>query len=270
MSKVKRALIAFVLSYLVPGLGHIYDGEILVGLSIGLGFLALGYLAVLLRLLFAFWTALAYLIAGSILVLAIAIHAAVVAVRQVRTASVPRLTWRPCTIGALLLCLYIFAHSGSPDRLLPVRAFKMPTNSMSPTIVDGDRIIADMSYYKTHRPNRGDVIIFKMPVTDVLYTKRVIAIGGDTIAGSPGVAILDGQILAEPYAIHDPNETPYDGETFGPITISGNDVFVMGDNRDQSNDSREYGPFDVSRVVGKPLYIYYSRDDKSRIGRAIH
>jgi signal peptidase I len=269
MSKLKRGSIAFLLSYLVPGLGHIYNGQILVGVSIGLGFLASGFLAVSVRLLFAFRTAFAYLIAGSILVLAIAIQAAVVAVRQVKNDSVPRLTWRPCTAGALLLCAAILAHTGSPDRLLPVRAFKMPTKSMSPTIVEGDRIIADMGYYKTHQPNRGDVVVFKMPVTDVLYTKRIIAIGGDTIEGSPGVAILNGRTLSEPYAIHDPDESPYDGETFGPVKIPASEIFVMGDNRDDSYDSREYGPFDVSRVVGKPLYIYYSRDDKSRIGRAI-
>jgi len=268
-SKIKRGCIGFLLSILVPGLGQVYNGQLIPGFVLGIGFLAFQFLAVLFRLPFQFRTGVVFLVAVWTLQLAAATHAAVVASRQAKTGALPRHTWRSYAIAAAILGTVVVAHSGSPDRLLPVRAFNMTSKSMSPTLIVGDHVIADMGYYRTHSPDRGDVIIFKMPITNVLYTKRVIAVGGDSIQGSPGVAILNGQTLSEPYAIHDPDEVPYDAETFGPVTIPSNELFVMGDNRDASYDSREYGPVDASRVVGKVLFIYYSRVDRSRIGRAI-
>jgi signal peptidase I len=269
MSKLKRGSIAFLLSLVVPGLGQIYAGQLLAGPLLGVGFLAFGFFAISEGLRFAYRTGLIFLIASSTFQLAIAIHAAFVAARHINSATVPKPKWRPCAIGAALVGLFVFAHSGSPDRLLPVRAFKMPSISMSPTLVVGDRFIADISYYKTHRPDRGDVVIFKMPTNDVLFTKRVIAVAGDSIEGTPEKTIVNGQTLSEPYAFRDTSETPDDGETFGPITIPANEIFVMGNNRNHSYDSRYFGSIDVSRVVGKALYIYYSHDDKSRIGHAI-
>jgi signal peptidase I len=126
-----------------------------------------------------------------------------------------------------------------------------------------------MWYYKTNRPKRGDLVVYRMPVNNVLFVKRVVAIGGDTIAVDSKGTILNGQRIPEPYILSEDTTPPEDSADFGPVSIPANQFFVMGDNRNHSYDSRYLGPVDVNRLVGKPLYIYYSSGNLGRIGRTI-
>ena len=264
---VKRGAIAFLLSLAMPGVGHIYDGWTAVGLVICLVFVGFGYFAGLLGVLHAFKSAVLYVIINCIFPILIATWAAVVAVREVRTDSVPAKRHTLVAVSVLLIGVVGAVILGFPERVLGIRALIIRGQSMSPTLVVGDRFVVDATRYKTSQPSRGDVIAFSRLEGNQQFVERVVALPGETIEGGPGWLMLDGKLLSEPY-LQQTGE-PTDDLTFGPVRIPPHELFVMGDNRGQSNDSRSFGPIDANAVLGKALFIYYSSVDKTRIGRAI-
>jgi signal peptidase I len=154
-------------------------------------------------------------------------------------------------IAAQLLGMAITRASG-------FRSFEVPSVSMERTIQKGDRIVADFWYYNSRSPERDEVIIFKR--TDTFFVKRVIAVGGDTIAGKDGLVLLNGQTLDEPFVERRESYATSSSNTFGPVTVPRDKFFVMGDNRDESLDSRypSFGLVDKDSIVGKSLYIFAS------------
>ena len=271
MRKFKRGATAFLLSAFVPGLGQIFNGQMLLGVALFAFYALWVFSAGVFRLLYSFPSAISYALVLWIFVFSVAIHAVRVAIRQVRNDSVSRKGWRSYALSTVMVCIIAVMVSGNnfPERILGVHAYKIPAESMSPTLVSGDRLMVDMRYYKTNRPKRGDVAVYRMPENNVLFVKRVVAIGGDTIAGDSEGTILNGQRISEPYILSEDTTPPEDSANFGPVSIPANQFFVMGDNRNHSYDSRYIGPVDVNRLVGKPLYIYYSSGNIGRIGRTI-
>lgn len=151
------------------------------------------------------------------------------------------------------------------------RAYRMTANSMAPTLLPGDRLVADMHYFPEHPAARGDLVIFRFPTPEgeTLYLKRVIALPGDVISGTPETVVLNGQPLREPYVNPESQDAIYDSKaTFGPLTVPASHVFLMGDNRQHSYDSRHFGLVPVGRLVGKPLYISWSKE-LNRIGSRV-
>jgi signal peptidase I len=130
----------------------------------------------------------------------------------------------------------------------------------------GDYIVADMRSYHYRPPNREDVIVFERRGT--FFIKRVIATSGDTIQGTRGNVLLNGQAVDEPYVRHTLQPVPDWMVTFGPLKVPNGKYFVMGDNRDVSLDSRssEFGLVDENSIAGKPLYVFRS----DRPGTSIH
>lgn len=135
---------------------------------------------------------------------------------------------------------------------------------MRETLIPGDRILVDCWHYRHTPPTRGDLVVFKSDA--LLLVKRVIATGGDTIESRNGVIVVNGMRIDEPYVRHTGNPTR-EMQTFGPRKVAPNKVFVMGDNRDESFDSRLTVAYDVSAVVAKPLYIYGF--DRARRGKVL-
>lgn len=181
-------------------------------------------------------------------------------------------------ITALILALLI--------RTFVVQAFKIPSGSMIPTLLIGDHILVNKFIYGTkipfsdkrilifRKPQRGDIIVFKYPENPKKdFIKRVIAVEGDVIEERNKIVYINGTPIKEPYAYHydryiksrefDPRDN------FGPIVVPRGKVFVMGDNRDQSYDSRYWGFVDLKEVKGKAFIIYWSwdPDDWVRFGR---
>ena len=170
---------------------------------------------------------------------------------------------------AVLLALFI--------RTFIVQAFKIPSGSMKQTLQVGDHILVNKFIYgvklpvlqKTiiplKNPRRGDIIVFKYPVEpEKDFIKRVVGVPGDVVEGQNKQIFINHQPLVEPYAIQtDPHIYPKGmqiRDNFGPITVPENALFVMGDNRDQSADSRFWGFVDMKKVRGKAFMIYWSWD----------
>jgi signal peptidase I len=136
-----------------------------------------------------------------------------------------------------------------------VKPFVIPSASMEPTLMVGDRILVNRVEYRFREPKRGDVIVFHEPGQPTSYTpliKRVVAIGGDTVAVHDGFLYLNGRPQPEPYIMAHPilNE-------FAQVTVPSGDLWVMGDNRNDSSDSRVFGPVSVKAVIGEAFLVYW-------------
>jgi signal peptidase I len=137
-----------------------------------------------------------------------------------------------------------------------VQAFWIPSPSMAPTLEVGDRVLVNKLAYRTHEVRRGDLIVFERPpetshgtegeIKDLI--KRVIAVGGDTIEGRNGEVYVNGELIDEPYIVDGTPTTDLDREV-----IPEGMVFVMGDNRQNSEDSRVFGPIDEDTIVGRAV-----------------
>ena len=136
------------------------------------------------------------------------------------------------------------------------------SGSMEPTLDVGMHYFVNRWIYRWHAPQRGDIIVFPSPVEpDLGLIKRVIAVGGDKVEIRNKQVIVNDQPLVEPYVIHKrPNER-LQGDDIGPLQVPMGYVFVLGDNRDQSEDSSVW--HDAS---GKPVYFV---PDASISGRLI-
>jgi len=138
------------------------------------------------------------------------------------------------------------------------RTFRMVGESMEPTLFPDDGITADTAYYADHPIADGDIIVFRHNGT--VLAKRVLAVGGETIEGRDGKLVRNGAVLSEPY-IKTPDGPSVDREaTFPARSIPMDEVFVSGDWRSRSLDSREsdYAPVRMSDVIGKIVYVYSS------------
>jgi signal peptidase I len=169
-------------------------------------------------------------------------------------------------------------------RTFVIQAFKIPSGSMIPTLVVGDHILVnkfllgtpvDVPFTNIHlfrmpglrKPHRGDIIVFKYPEDPKRdFIKRVIGIGGDVIESKDKTIYVNGKKLVEPYVQHvDSDIKPRvmdRRDNFGPVAVPQDHVFVMGDNRDQSYDSRFWGFVDLREIKGKAVIIYWSWDSE--------
>ena len=147
---------------------------------------------------------------------------------------------------------------------------------MVPTIMVGDHFFLDKIAFPGNFPeavrhwlprrqiSRGDIIAFRPPPKAGMTTpfvKRVIGVPGDTIEVRNREVYLNNEITNEPYKIHIfPTSA---GDNYGPVTVPEDQFFVMGDNRDNSNDSRFWGFVDRDSIIGKPLFVYWSYESDS-------
>lgn len=131
---------------------------------------------------------------------------------------------------------------------------KVPSSSMESTIMTGDRIMGFRLSYAFAEPERGDIVIFKYPDDEsVLFIKRIIGMPGDTVEVKGGTVFINGMALQEPYLT-----VRTEGE-FGPYVVPEEHYFMMGDNRNNSADSRYWTNTYLSKdkIVGKAIFRYY-------------
>jgi len=147
-------------------------------------------------------------------------------------------------LPALLIVLVINAFVAQATRVDGL--------SMIPNLQDSERLIIEKISYRLHPPERGDIVVLDPPShTGIPLIKRVVGLPGEVIAIQQGHVLIDGEILSEPYL-----PEPTRG-TYAPHLISEAHVFVMGDNRSASNDSRAFGPVAYEHIVGKAWFRYW-------------
>ena len=163
------------------------------------------------------------------------------------------------------------------------QATQVPTESMKPTIMVGDHFFLDKFAFPANYPEgiqpflpqrtleRGDIIAFNAPDGgNIPFVKRIVGLPGEEVDLRSKVVYIDGAPLDEPYKIHVDNhvygDEPWTPEglrvrdNYGPVTVPEGFYFVMGDNRDNSNDGRYWGFISDRDVIGKPLFVYWSYD----------
>ena len=178
------------------------------------------------------------------------------ATEQARPASVGKTVLREyaeALIVAVLLALVI--------RTFVVQAFKIPSGSMLPTLQIGDHILVNKFMYSFGPIHRGDIIVFKFPQDETRdFIKRVIGLPGDTLEIRGKRILINGGPLQEPYAVY--SDGPFarggDRDQLGPLVIPPGQLFMMGDNRDHSMDSRVWGFLDIHKIKGKAIIVYFS------------
>ncbi len=178
-----------------------------------------------------------------------------------------RRSWRVSTRRLIVLASIVLGM-----RIFVGEASVVPTASMEGTILVGDHLFMDKLLYGPEIPlvhwrlpmikpvHRGDIIVFRYPKDpSETFLKRVTAVGGDRLEIRDGVLFVNSLPVREPYAVHHaPVHSPK--ESWGPSVVPEGKLFVMGDNRDNSSDSRDWGFVPVSNVIGEPMFVYWSYD----------
>ena len=159
----------------------------------------------------------------------------------------------------LVILLVAFALVFGFVRPFVVEAFYIPSESMVPTLEVGDRVFVNKFIYRFSEPERGDIIVFESVEGDQDLIKRIVAVPGDNVALQDGALFVNGERREEPYV----NQQPPDSSFFGPTTVPEGSVFVMGDNRANSRDSRFFGPVPLKNVEGEAFLSFWP---PSRIG----
>ena len=136
-----------------------------------------------------------------------------------------------------------------------LEAFRIPSESMVPTLEVGDRVLANKFIYRFSEPERGDIVVFESvgEGDDQKLIKRVVALPGDEIEVRNGTVLVNGEEQEEPYLNRG---LPFNG-SYQPTEIPEGEVFVMGDNRANSADSRVFGPLPVENIEGEAFMRFW-------------
>lgn len=142
-----------------------------------------------------------------------------------------------------------------------VQPYEIPSSSMEKTVMTGDVLFSEKVSYYLREPERGDIITFADPaIPSRVLLKRVVAVEGETVDLVDGAVVVDGVPLDEPYTDGQPSYplTPAYGTTIGyPYTVPAGELWVMGDNRMNSQDSRYFGSVKASTVTGRAALVYW-------------
>ncbi len=261
---------ASLLSLLMPGLGHICVGRTRRGVAVFGLFIAWPWLFFFLireGLLPRFWLFAGLLALLLALVLFALIDPALKARLRRTHGLMPLNRWYTCA-GALIAGWGIAAIPCIAAYNIPASGyFQIPSPSMEPTLHPGEVFLADPTYYRHHAPSRGEVIIYFNPKHPTEHNiKRIVALGGDRIAVRAGAAIVNGTPADEPYIkVGDPE---FSLNNVTEETVTPGHVYVLGDNRANSTDSRDrtqHGPVPLGNLVARATDIVFS-PEVSRMG----
>lgn len=284
MKKLFDATISAFLSLITPGLGQLRNGQ----LSKAILFFALEYAAVLLCVqagMFLTFTGLGIALSLGLGLLLYIIFDAFYCAYRFKFDKMKKYQKWYVYFTILLLNFLVSGQFKSYINANWVQAHRVPTGSMEPTLYVGDFLIADYQYFQNSPVKPGDLVILKFPQNpEIKYIERCIAISGQVIEiknkavftngtrfpDNAHTQYVDPDIYTKDFV--DPQIVPTDAgnrDNYGPIIIPTGYCFVLGDNRDNSCDSRYWGFVPLELIVAKPLYIYWA-GDKNRIGMLLN
>lgn len=287
----RRPWLAVFLSLIMPGMGHIYCGNMVRGIVIIL-LMTLFPLGWIRAMMINKPTPIVYCFVMWAIVLLTIVLAAIDAYRLARRTRFDY-QLKDYNRWTTYLALIWIGGAGTLGYAIMIRdnmfePFRVPSLSMAPTIIYNDRIIANKLTYRKQDPKRGDVVLFNQPDNlRVNNIKRIVALGGDTVEMKEGQLFINGEVLerrlVEQRTIISPEESvtgdvfwETNGEAryqifvsekpwgkqmkpdnFGPMTIPDYHCFVLGDNRRCSYDSRHFGTLSLGALWGRDQYIYW-------------
>jgi signal peptidase I len=146
----------------------------------------------------------------------------------------------PAVVIALVINLFL------------AQATQVLGQSMEPNLHSTQRVVVEKVTYRFfHGPRRGDIVVIDLPEQTEMLIKRVVGLPGETVEVRGGEVYIEGEKLTEPWTVNP------GGSSYGPQTIPPLHVFVMGDNRGASNDSRNFGPVPIEHIVGHAWFSYW-------------
>jgi len=170
-------------------------------------------------------------------------------------------------------------------RVFVAQAYNIPSGSMKPTLLVGDFILVNKLVYRFSEPQRGDIVVFKYPIDpNIDFIKRIVALPGEQVEVKNNQVFINGkplpltevgrgeengvrkfiyeEVMPEgiKHKVQFYEDFPFSKRDFGPVVVPPNHYFVMGDNRDNSEDSRYWGFLSRENIVGKAFVIYFSGD----------
>ena len=156
-----------------------------------------------------------------------------------------------------------------------VKPYRIPSPSMEDTLLVGDRVLGDRISWRFSEPARGDIVVFHSPIPGPVLIKRIVGMPGDTLSLRDGAVYVNGRRLAEPYvrrvdghpAPSEPFETGLPWALQQPYKVPAGSYFLMGDNRTDSKDSRDFGPVTRDRLVGRAFARYWPPGRIGGLGR---
>lgn len=295
-SAPRLPVLALLLSMGATGLGQIYCGKLAKGLT--LFFLSFAFAPIIVGVMDRWNTtwALVVLIAAMILLFSVFIYAMTDAYRLAKRAN-SQYTLKEYNRWYLYL-LFILVSLAYPTNLAHtireqvVEAYKIPSVSMAPNILRGDHVLLNKSVYKKQSPRVGDIVIFPQPnARHMNYMKRIVALAGDTLEIRNNVLWINDQPLdaevttqfkemdghdpaageiveerngAARYAVWRSSRSPVN---LPKIVVPNGHCFVLGDNRSESRDSRDFGPVPIADIKGRVDFIYLPVKSWDRFGR---
>lgn len=274
---IGRGLFAALLSLFFPGVGQAYNGEIRKAFACCGLWVALLVVVIFTPLLRTF-PGMVIVVTAELYFLIHVVSDAFLVGKRRWFESVGRVS-RSSRVSAIFILLAIYfliiaSHETVVRKSPRLRALVVASGSMEPTLMQGDRMVTDPRYWWERGPERGELATMVIPEwnptnSDINFVWRVIAIGGDHISIKDGQLWVNGERVSEEHLQkYDSDQQTGTRESFGPIQVPLDEIFVLGDNRENSFDSRYRGSIKRENLRGKPLYLYWSKNWK-RIGREL-
>lgn len=250
-----RPPIAVLISLVTWGLGQVYNGQLAKGVVVLVTSVCVSACAGL--LLLATFSGL--LIGVLVAILLTAVVAADAGATARRVSCRPKTRFDRWYIYLAFLVVGGVSH-GLVRSAYRFHAYRQVAESMEPTISPSSLVMAQVDPYRRQHPRRGDIVAFRAPHdASLVLLKRVVAISGDVVEVRDKVLLVNGTPLSESYVTYRDASFHPERDRCRPLRVPADHVYVLGDNRDYSLDSRAFGCIPASSVLGRALYCYYSR-----------
>jgi signal peptidase I len=271
----RKPIIPLLLSLLFPGLGQWLNREPRKGLIFALSLPVLVSAIGLTRIFVVFWGLVCAYLAFVIWRIWICIDAFRVGRRMAQSKNLDRISGVSWILAFVIVLCGVFTSTDYYlKKFVYFHAFKVPSASFCPTVCEGEKIVADMTAYRTSTPKRGQVVMFDFQsASGPLYIKRVVGVEGDLVSERDGAILVNGEALQSSSKAtvcgrpRSSDDIGRDLPRFKPMLVPPSSFFVVGDNSANSYDSRieGFGFVKSDQIRGRPLYIYWS-PGSGRIG----